>query len=118
MDTAEPPSRARRLQAALRFVRAHGVDHEVQTYCRLRCGRVVYHAIADKVRVDGRWWPGRGMPALELALTNGGYLDPPSGMDPSTAAGPEAAAPDMSLAMRRLESLALAALEDPEAEVS
>ena len=116
LGSADQPLRVRRLQAALGFVRAHGLDHEVQTYCRLRCGPVVYHAIPDKVRVDGRSWPGQGMLAFELALVHEGRLDLPSSPEPNTTASPQAVAADMSVAIRRLEYLALAALDDPEEE--
>ena len=93
------------------------MDHEVQTYCRLRCGPVVYHAIPDKVRVDGRSWPGRGVLALELALVHEGYLDPLATLKADATVCPEAVpTDDMAAAIRRLEYLVLAALDDPEAE--
>ena len=118
LGSADQPLRVRRLQAALGFVRAHGLDHEVQTYCRLRCDPVVYHAIPDKVRVDGRSWPGRGMLAFELALVHEGRLDPSATPTTDTTVRPEAVPTDMSVAIRRLEYLALVAFDDPDGEAS
>ena len=107
-DVPQPstsPLKVQRLHAALRLIRAHGLDHDVLTFCRVRCGGIVYHATGDKVRVNGRNCPGTGLLMLELLLTQKGQ-----GHGPDLTPNPASVPTDVSAAIGNLECLVVAAL--------